>query len=363
MSNTATVLGLIYESPVVDYPARDMTITIGAGLRVAELQTILAEQQQELPIDISHSPRATIGGAIACNISGPRRFGHGTFRDYLIGMSAVDAEGRAFHSGGRVVKNVAGYDLCKLMIGSRGTLGILTEVTLKVKPKPPRREAVWVICDSLQSIDQLTAQLLTSATRPVALEAFTPEACKFIVADARINYPTDHPVLLVLYEGTEQEILWQIGTLRSELQQPSVLTIEEVGEDSTEVLLKTLTEFPDGGDVPVTFQANMKPSRVTGFMELCTSHHISAIARLANGIVIGHLPDDLGTDSQLNLLKELTAHTRSEQGNLMILSSDELVAERLNWWGEDEGSWSVMRTIKQSLDPHGLLNPGAIPFE
>lgn len=348
---------------VIDYPARDMTITVGSGLRVAELNDRLAEENQELPLDISHSQRATIGGAIACNISGPRRFGQGTFRDYLIGMSAVDAEGRNFHAGGRVVKNVAGYDLCKLLIGSRGSLGLLTEVTLKVKPKQPRLEAVWINCDSFETIDRITEHMLSSATRPVAMEAFTPEACKFIVADARISFPTDNPVMLIVYEGTEKELLWQIGVLRTELSKLGCQSVEEVGEDSSSVLLGTLTEFPDGGDVPATFQANMRPSQIPSFLEFCSQKAISAVARMGNGIVIGHLSDDLGPESQKTLLSELTALATEQGGNIILLNADEPIRSEVNWWGKPEDSWRIMKTIKHSLDPLGLLNPGATPFE
>lgn len=348
---------------VIEYPARDMTITVEAGLRVAELNEILAHENQELPLDISHSQRATIGGAIACNISGPRRFGQGTFRDYLIGMSAVDAEGRIFHAGGRVVKNVAGYDLCKLLIGARGTLGVLTEVTLKVKPKLPRFEAVWINCDSFQTIDRITERMLLSTTRPVAMEAFTPEACKFIVADARISFPTDNPVLLIAYEGTEKELLWQIGVLRSELAELGCQSVEEVGEDSSSVLLGTLTEFPDGGDVSATFQANMRPSQLPLFLDFCTQKDISAVARMGNGIAIGHLSDELGPDSQKSLLADLADEAAKQGGNLILLNADESISQHVEWWGKPEDSWKIMKSIKHSLDPLGLLNPGATPFE
>jgi glycolate oxidase FAD binding subunit len=360
---SGTLLSTQNIADVIDYPARDMTITVGAGMRVSDLSAILLEENQELPIDISHNPRATIGGAISCNVSGPRRYGQGTFRDYLIGMAAVDSEGRTFHAGGRVVKNVAGYDLCKLMIGSRGTLGVLTEVTLKVKPKQAKLEAVWINCDSFETVDALSEKMLTSATRPVAMEGFTPEACKFVVADARISFPTNNPVLLVFYEGTEKELLWQIGTLRNELDLPGVLSVEEVGDESSLLLLGTLTEFPDGGDVPATFQANMRPSRVASFLESCTHRELSAVARMGNGIVIGHLPDDSGPETQKQIIKDLSAHTREQGGNLILLNAEDSIASEVNWCGESEPSWNVMKKIKQSLDPAGILNPGAAPFE
>src|SRR5690606_32325083 len=116
---------------VIDYPARDMTITVEAGITWEQLEAELAKEGQWLPVDVARAEAATVGGAIACNTSGPRRFGYGTLRDYVIGIHAVDGQGMQFKGGGRVVKNVAGYDFCKLLTGSFGTLAVITQVTLK----------------------------------------------------------------------------------------------------------------------------------------------------------------------------------------------------------------------------------------
>ena len=103
---------------VIDFPARDMTVTVGAGIALAPLQELIAKENLRLPLDVARSREATLGGAIATNTSGPRRFGFGTLRDYVIGITAVNDEGREFKAGGRVVKNVAGYDICKLLVRS-----------------------------------------------------------------------------------------------------------------------------------------------------------------------------------------------------------------------------------------------------
>ena len=106
---------------VIDYPARDMTITVQAGITMAKLQETLAAEGQWLPVDVPNPDQATIGGAVALNKSGPRRYGYGTLRDYVIGISFVTDEGNEVKAGGRVVKNVAGYDLMKLQVGAVGT--------------------------------------------------------------------------------------------------------------------------------------------------------------------------------------------------------------------------------------------------
>jgi glycolate oxidase FAD binding subunit len=348
---------------VVDYPARDMTITVESGVRISELAEILAEEGQQLPIDVSHAHRATLGGAIACNVSGPRRFHHGTFRDYVIGISAVTVDGRVFHAGGRVVKNVAGYDLCKLLTGSRGTLGVISQVTLKVKPLPESLEAIWVTCNTFDEIDRIAASLLNSETRPVALEALTPLAAEYIVADSRTSFPIDKPALIVFYEGNLEEIFWQLARIRSELNHFSTEIVEEVGTENARLLLDTLREFPDGGDVPLTFQANLTPSSTLACLEKCHTQGISAVARAGNGIVVGHFSENSGSPETLRrVLNDLNQFVQGHNGNLCLLQVDDDGRDEFDWWGITANSLPLMKRIKQQLDPDRLLNPHAMPF-
>ena len=113
-----------------------MTVTVEAGVTMQALAETLAAERQRLPIDVPLAERATVGGVVATNWNGPRRYGQGTVRDYVIGITAIDGRGMMFKGGGRVVKNVAGYDFCKLLTGSLGTLGVITQVTFKLKPLP-----------------------------------------------------------------------------------------------------------------------------------------------------------------------------------------------------------------------------------
>ena len=212
---------------VIDYPARDMTITVEAGIRMAELAKILKSENQRLPIDVPQAEQATLGGLIATNWSGPRRFGCGTLRDYVIGVSAVDASGRLFSGGGRVVKNVAGYDLCKLLVGSHGTLAIITQVTLKLRPQPETSVFVCLAFDSLAPIDAVLARLSTSATRPVAVEVLNSLSSQGILACAeQIQMPVpavttraERGHLCIAFEGTSRETNWQAETLLAECRE------------------------------------------------------------------------------------------------------------------------------------------------
>lgn len=156
---------------VIDYPARDMTVTVEAGLTTEQLAAVLAEQGQQLPVDVS-DPSCSVGSAVLNDLCGPRQLLHGTLRDYLLGFEAIDGRGQIFHAGGRVVKNVAGYDLCRLMVGSRGALGPLTKVTLKLKPLPP---VTAVHCFRLhaESLGGLLERINETASDPLLLDVLT----------------------------------------------------------------------------------------------------------------------------------------------------------------------------------------------
>ena len=150
---------------IVDFPARDMTVTVQAGITMKDLREIIVRENLHLPIDVAQGQRATLGGVLAANASGPRRHGYGTMRDYVIGISALNDDGREFKAGGRVVKNVAGYDLCKLLVGSLGTLGIITQVTLKLRPLPEQQALIGLACaaDSLEALLNASARLAHAA--------------------------------------------------------------------------------------------------------------------------------------------------------------------------------------------------------
>src|SRR5262249_38232320 len=156
-----------------------MTITVQAGITMAKLQDLLAVENQRLPIDVPFADQATLGGALAANVCGPRRFGFGTLRDYVIGISVVNDEGQEVKAGGRGVKNVAGYDLCKLYIGSLGTLGIITQVTLKLKPRPEEQALIALGCTT-DGVEALLEQLHRSCTRPVCIDLLNQAAVAVI---------------------------------------------------------------------------------------------------------------------------------------------------------------------------------------
>lgn len=187
---------------ILDHTPEDMTVTVESGVILATLQKELAKRGQWLPIDPPSPEKLTIGDVLAENLSGPRRFGFGTIRDHLIGLKAVLADGRVITSGGKVVKNVAGYDLQKLFIGARGSLGVTVEATFKLRPLPEAEKFVQAKCDSLDAAEKLIEIILDSELTPV-------------VFDLENLSPANRPSSLILgFAGTRDEVDWQLGKAR-----------------------------------------------------------------------------------------------------------------------------------------------------
>ncbi len=348
---------------VIDYPAADMTITVEAGIKIHDLQILLKEQGQRLPIDVPESSRATLGGAIATATAGPGRFGHGIFRDYVIGISAIDGQGRRFSAGGRVVKNVAGYDLCKLLTGSMGTLGIITQLSLKLRPLCESRVIVCVELSDWSAAHSRLHELLTSKTRPVAVELINPKAARQLANESRVPLPLDRPVLCVAFEGTPSNVAWQVDALAHEMgvRSPTVTTVNS--EDQADKLWDALTDYQAASDDPLTFQVTIPPSKVSALMELGTGLGCALQAHAGNGIVIGHLPDRCTSAEQaLEALRPLLKLVAGCGGAFSILACDDSWKTTLPVFHPFPASWKLMRGIKQALDPQGILSPGRIAW-
>jgi glycolate oxidase FAD binding subunit len=375
-------------SRVIDYPARDMTITLQAGITLAELQSLLATENQRLPVDVPRPEQATLGGALAVNVSGPRRLGFGTLRDYVIGISTLNEEGQEVKAGGRVVKNVAGYDLCKLHIGALGTLGIITQVTLKLRPLPEGKALVTLGCDTA-ALGRLLDQLHTTRTRPVCLDLLNSAAARSIVREAGINLPEAAWVIVVGFEDNGDAVRWQVRQLLHEIAPADIQGVEARAGVASQALWRTLAEFtlsggrrqlspsplvgealtphpgppPQGGgekDRELTFKANLLPQAVAPFCQLAgrLSEVIRLHAHAGSGIVRGHLSGDLTVERVAAMLKELTEAATAAEGNLVLPHCPVTWKRDLPVWGRERGDLWLMRQVKKQMDPRNMFNPG-----
>ncbi|GIW87502.1 MAG: FAD-linked oxidase [Isosphaeraceae bacterium] len=342
---------------VVDYPSGDMTITVEAGMTMARLGATLAEWGQRLPLDAPQAERATVGGVFACNHSGPRRFGWGRPRDLILGVGFVTSDGELIRGGGRVVKNVAGYDFPRLLTGSLGTLGVIAELTLKVRPIPEDSAFVWASYDRWEEAATALDRLNDSRTRPVAIELLDRRAGRSLGLDWEGD-PQGHWLLWVGYEGNRAAVAWQVEAVRGELGgRTGVMADERVGR-----LWSGLNELTAAPGSRRRLRANVRPSAVARLAGRLAEGGWAVQAHAGSGIVRAFESlEGIETRDLAATIAAVRADAVASGGNLVVESCGEEEAQELGQWGAPRGDWELMRRIRQALDRRGLMNPGRMP--
>jgi glycolate oxidase FAD binding subunit len=315
---------------IIDYPVDDMTITVQADLTFGQLSSVLAKNRQQLPIDAADSQ--TVGELVMHDVAGPRQYGCGTLRDYVIGIEALDGHGRRFHAGGRVVKNVAGYDLCRLLVGSRGLLGTVTAVTFKVRPLPP---STAILTAALPDIRQLAAaldRLNTSATTPVILDVLSGAAAARLLDAAFPEHSaagTSHSVaaaaaahLVIGFEGPADACRWQLSTVATEIapfsthQQP----IQQSTASAAWCRSAQLAAVPDHNTTWLG-RLTVLPSKVPAALEKAAALGCEIFGRAGNGVLF--LCPAAGRNvSESTAFLELQSLFTVDSGSWQVLKGD-----------------------------------------
>ena len=289
---------------VVEHAAGDLIVVVKAGTPLAELREQLAAEGQQLALDET-VPGATVGGTVAANTSGPRRMLYGTARDLVIGVTVVRADGTVAHSGGKVVKNVAGYDLGKLFTGSYGTLGLITQLAFRLHPLP--EASAYVTATDLASIR--AAQVVPSAVELNGSE------------------------IVVLLEGTAAGVAARARTLGGrQIERPAWW-----GRYPWE---------PGGTGIKVTAALSRVPD-LPGQLR----------GSAGTGVLYAGLPPETPVDEVARVVAELRAVARDAGGHAVVLTAPEPVRERVDLWGPVDGL-ALMWRVKQQFDPDGRFVAG-----
>jgi glycolate oxidase FAD binding subunit len=329
---------------LIDYPARDMTVTVRAGITIGALHSILSREDQRLPVDVPHPNQATLGGAIAVNASGPRRFGFGTLRDYVIGISFMTDNGVEAKAGGRVVKNVAGYDLCKLHVGALGTLGIITQITLKLRPSPQSSLLLASTC-RIADLPTLLERIHNSQTRPTCIEVEPTES----PGDCRLT---------IGFEESEANVRWQVERLSEEIAWSAPTKFE--GETAAREW-RRLTDSLNPEAAAFSVKARMLPSSLPAFFAgIATSKEMKWQAHAGNGIVFGHSNGEMDAGGALRLLNRWRELAAAGRGDVIVTRCSPQWKQELRIWGAARGDLALMRSVKNALDPKDLFNPGRL---
>ena len=271
-------LSLAALDALVDHQPANMTLTAQAGMSLAALQGVAAAGGQWLPVDPPLPEATSVGGLIGANLSGPSRFSQGTVRDLLIGVTVVRADGAVAKSGGRVVKNVAGYDLGKLYCGSLGTLGVIVEATFKLRTSPEVRAAVRMTCGDVTRAQALLERILTAPLEPSFIELGTP-----VPADGSAC------ALVVGLAGSTEDVAGQLGVLRTLVEAGDRL--EQLSEDEADAALAELRDSRATVRAFLGLKVSVLPTRLSAFVAALEDEGRSAGLAMAvqahagNGII------------------------------------------------------------------------------
>ena len=338
---TDTVLDTTALAGVVAHVPGDLTVTVAAGTRFAELRAALANAGQFLPLDPPHAEAATIGGIVAANSTGFWRARYGGVRDQLIGTTAVLGDGTVAHSGGRVVKNVAGYDLNKLFVGSLGTLGVVVECTFKVLPRPAASAGAHArFARSAEAFAAADAVARTSA-RPAALAiSGGPEGTWELLIQANGDAAPVARTLDLLAKSARA----QGASAQPHNGVPGVLaTLNEVSGRSDGLVIRAA--------LPLAAQPAFATAaaRLEGFAQL--------VADAASGIVRVVLRGDDAV--VLDGADALLAAAHVCGGSARVEGRPDSLRARLRAWGDAKpAGLFLMRRLKEAFDPRGILEPG-----
>jgi len=356
---------------ICDYPANDLTISVEAGLPIRELESTLAGKGQMLPLDVPFARQATVGGTIAANMNGPRRLGYGAWRDILLGVQFVTAEGKLAKGGGKVVKNVAGYDTPKLMIGALGSLGILLELTFKAFPKPPASTTIALHFRSGESASQAALRILHSPLLPQALELMDAPA------GALSNQPELQLAPFTLLAGVagSEEVLARFEHGLPALVRADGLQHFEILRGKREVELwnaiQELTpEFLAAHPRGIVVKASLPLSRLGDF--ICNArttgedHSLAhaTLARAGSGIVYAYLwpksreQEDSTGERLRQAAERMIRETERRGGRAIVEWCPAELKSQMNLWGTLGDDIASMRQLKAALDPQNILSPG-----
>ncbi len=330
-----------------EYALQDLYITAGAGTRLAVLQAELARDGMWVPL-VSPWEEATLGGIIAANANAPLRMRYGSIRDLVLASAVVQISGRVLQTGRPVVKNVAGYDLTKLFVGSYGTLGLISEVTLKLAPLPRRRSSLIVPLENLDSGLALAARLL-----PLCLNASALLLCS---GCSELSSAPFH--LIYTAEGLAEDVRAEMDEVNRALQACGASGLQTVSAPSgTEVWrnwLRLAAPHPARGAArAAVVRAGVPPHQMASLMQSLAPELLkgSFVADIANGLLYTHGGPGIWT---------LRRAALQLGGYAVLLASppeDPLLPDDI--WGYEPAALSLMDRLKERWDPDGLLNPGA----
>ncbi|WHZ06044.1 FAD-binding oxidoreductase [Neobacillus sp. YX16] len=353
------LLSLAQYTGIVEHNPGDMTLTVKSGTPFQEIQNYLAPYNQKIPLDPFYPKHATIGGIISANDSGPKRVGYGSARDNVIGLRMIYPDGTLITSGGKVVKNVAGYDMNKLFIGAMGTLGVVSEVTMKLRPIPKYESILFVSFpeNNLEEIQAFAVKVLDSMIEPISLEILTPSLAGKLT---NINQYT----LLISFEDVKSSVHYQENVIRSFTPEKTTLTSLSQKEAKSfwdkfyHHQPNGLTNLPPTVAVLKIGVTNIDVIKIIKEAELIgDTCHVSIEAHGGLGTGLTQMTIRGASDDVVSAIKLIRNQAVDLGGYAIVKHLPFSLRKIVNVWGDQTASHFLFEGIKQKIDHNQILNP------
>lgn len=358
---------------IMELDTDNLTLSFECGVTLGEIQKRLTESGRGyfIPLDPPFKERATMGGIVATNSSGAKRYLYGTVRDWLIGTKVVFPNGDIVSSGGKTVKNVSGYDLHKLLIGSFGSLGIICEMTFKILPLPDSQASLLFFFKNLDDVDQFSYEITHSCYLPSSIEILNITALKNIQYSMPIPEGGNY-LLSIGLEGISESVDRQLREM------------VDIGKKNGAVQITTLTNndyrclWSEKEDFYVDLRKNLsdffllksnllpvKSIKIIGIYEEVSKEFgmsCSLICHPGSGIIYAFGYFDRNArkkrEALFEMIRRFTFETLKYEGNLVVQYSPLSVKRKVNIWGELRNDFMIMNRLKKEIDPNGVFSPG-----
>jgi glycolate oxidase FAD binding subunit len=331
---------------IIEHVPGDQIVRVQAGVKLQDLQENLAESDQMLGVDPPEEG-ATVGGIVAANSSGPRRLRYGTIRDLIIGVKVVLADGTVAKAGGKVVKNVAGYDLSKLFTGSLGTLGVIAEANFRLHPIRETARTVFLEVDDHAKIANAVQELTHSSLSQFVLDAL------------EMRWEGGRGVIAALFEGIEPAVEAQSSAATEVLRSHGEANV--LDEDDGEEFWERFARRPwDAGDVGL--KIGSPPSDLTAVLDSVVGAaeragvEVSLSGHAGTGVTFARLSG--GEDALVEVIEEVREIRLRRGGSVVVQEAPLTIKERLDVWGSGGDYLGLTRRVKEKFDPGYILNPG-----
>ena len=327
---------------LIEHAVDDLTVTVEAGMKLLDLQEKLRLHNQFLPIDINYAD-ASLGGIVATADTGSWRQRYGGVRDLLLGLSFIRDDGEVAKAGGRVVKNVAGYDLMKLFTGAYGTLGIMTQLTFRTYPLINTSQTLLLI-GKAENIAQATQTIRNSGLTPAAMDLLSNTLVKQLDLGSDLG-------LIIRWQTIPESIEQQINQVKAIAQQ---LDLEHniYADELEKKLWQDCTNIINTSHETVTAKIAIAPAAAVDF--LARFNQQSTLARIHASSGLGRIQ----LSAEYEQIAEMRSYCQQNYGFLTILDAPEAVKQNIDVWGYSGNALKTMQALKSQFDPQNIFNPG-----